>query len=196
VVGRTAVIILAAGGSERFGSPKQLARWQGQTFIERAVDTALTAAGVHSVTVVLGAEVEQSRALLKGRAVNIVINERWAEGQSTSMQAGLAALPDNVGAAVFMLVDLPGIPAGVITALIERHRQTLAPMVWPEFEGRRGNPLLFDRTLFPELMAIHGDTGGRPLIQAYRNVAERIPVKTPAILQDIDRPEDLEKAQL
>ena len=143
----------------------------------------------------MGAEIEQCQALLKGRPVNIVINERWVEGQSTSMQAGLAALPDNVGAAVFMLVDLPGITPDVITGVIERHRQTLAPMVWPEFEGRRGNPILFDRTLFPELMAIRGDTGGRPLIRAYRNVAERVPVKTPAILQDIDRPEDLEKAR-
>jgi molybdenum cofactor cytidylyltransferase len=191
VQGRTAVVILAAGGSSRFGSPKQLARWAGQTFIERAVTTALAAGGVHSVTVVLGAEVEQSRRLLQPFPVEVVVNPHWPEGQSSSMQAGLTVLPATVDSVIFLLVDLPLITPDIIEALIRRYRQTLAPIVWPEFAGQRGNPVLFDRTLFPQLSQIKGDTGGRPLLQAYQDQAERVVVTTPAVLQDVDRPEDV-----
>jgi molybdenum cofactor cytidylyltransferase len=191
---RSGLVVLAAGGSSRFGSPKQLARWQGQTFIERAVDTALAAAAGQPVVVVLGAEIEQSRALLKDKPIEIIINHRWGQGQSTSMQAGLAALPGHVGSAIFVLVDLPQLTPDVLTALIDRHRQTLAPIVWPEFEGQRGNPVLFDRALFPELKQIRGDTGGRALIKMYAAQAERVAVENPAVLQDFDRPEDLAEA--
>ena len=190
VQGRTAAVILAAGGSTRFGAPKQLARWHNKTFIEQVVDTALVSQA-RPVIVVLGAEIEQSRAVLARRPVRIVINEEWAQGQSTSMQAGLAALPANVNSAIFLLVDLPGIRAELIDMLIQRHRQTLAPIVWPEFEGRRGNPVLFDRSLFGELSQVRGDTGGRPLLLAYQDQAERVAIPDRAILQDIDRPEDL-----
>jgi len=190
VRGRTAAVLLAAGGSSRFGSPKQLARWGEQTFIERAVELALTCQA-SPVIVVLGAEVEQSRALLAGRPVKIVTNPNWARGQSSSMQAGLAALPGNVSSAVFLLVDLPGVSPHTIDALIERHRQTLAPLVWPEFEGKRGNPVLFDRALFADLQQVRGDTGGRPVLLAHKNRAERVAVDDAGILQDFDRPEDL-----
>lgn len=187
---RAAVVVLAAGGSTRFGSPKQLARWGDKTFIEQAVDTAL-ASWSGLVVVVLGAEVERSRAALGNRPVQVVINEAWTQGQSTSMQAGLTTLPDNIGCAIFMLVDLPGVTPDLINGLILRHRQTLAPLVWPEFEGRRGNPVLFDRRLFAELGEVSGDTGGKPVLLRYQTQAERIAVTDPAILQDIDRVEDL-----
>ncbi|MCB9101031.1 MAG: NTP transferase domain-containing protein [Anaerolineales bacterium] len=107
------------------------------------------------------------------------------------MQAGLAALPANVNSALFLLVDLPGVTPDVLNAVIERHRQTLAPLVWPEFAGRRGNPVLFDRTLFSELSHISGDTGGRPVLLAHQDQAERVIVTQPGIVQDVDRPEDL-----
>lgn len=188
---RPAAIVLAAGNSSRFGSPKQLARWGDQTFIERVVDVAL-ASTARPVIVVLGAEVSQSWVALGQRPVEVVVNEAWAEGQSTSMQAGLAALPSNIGSALFMLVDLPGVTPDVIEAVIQRHRETLAPIVWPEFRGKRGNPVLFDRTLFPDLMQVSGDTGGRPVLLAYKDRAERVAVDSEGVLLDFDRPEDLE----
>jgi molybdenum cofactor cytidylyltransferase len=190
VHGRTAAIILAAGASTRFGSPKQLARWGRQTFIERAVDTAL-ASQARPVFVVLGAEIERSQAALRGRPVQIIVNPDWAKGQSSSMKAGLAALPAGISSAVFLLVDLPGVTPDVIDALITAHRRSLAPLVWPEFEGQRGNPVLFDRALFPELMQVSGDTGGRPVLMAYQDQAERVTVNNQAVLLDYDRPEDL-----
>lgn len=187
---RAAAVILAAGGSTRFGSPKQLARWGDKTFIEHAVDTAL-ASQASQIIVVLGAEIEQCRAALGHRPVKVVINEAWVKGQSTSMQAGLAALPPNIGCALFLLVDLPGVSSDLINQLIQCHRETLAPIVWPEFEGKHGNPVLFDRALFPELRQVSGDTGGKPVLMRYKDQAERIVVKDRAILQDIDNIEDL-----
>jgi molybdenum cofactor cytidylyltransferase len=187
---RAAVVVLAAGGSTRFGSPKQLARWGDKTFIEQVVDTAL-ASWAGPIVVVLGAEVEGSRAALGNRPVQVVVNEAWAQGQSNSMQAGLSALPDNIGCVIFMLVDLPGVTPELINGLINRHRQTLALLVWPEFEGRRGNPVLFDRRLFAELKEVSGDTGGKPVLLRHQAQAERVAVADPAILQDIDRAEDL-----
>ena len=187
---RVAAVILAAGGSARFGSPKQLAYWRGKTFIEQAVDTAL-ASSARPVVVVLGAEVERCRATLADRPVEIVVNETWMEGQSTSMQAGLAALPANVGGAVFFLVDMPGVVPDLIDRLLQRHRETLAPLVWPEFEGRRGNPILFDRSLFSELRQVRGDTGGKPVLLRYQDRAEQVIVSDKSILQDVDRPEGL-----
>lgn len=192
---RVAAVILAAGGSTRFGSPKQLARWRDKTFIEQAVDTAL-ASSARPVVVVLGAEVERCRAALGGRPVEVVINKAWAEGQSTSMQAGLAALPANAGAVVFFLVDLPGTTPDLIDQLVQRHRETLAPLVWPEFEGRRGNPILFDRSLFTELRQVGGDTGGKPVLLRHKDRAERVIVSDKAILQDFDRAEDLEALEM
>ena len=188
VHGRAAAIILAAGGSTRYGSPKQLARWDEQTFIERVADVAL-ASSARPVVAVLGAEVERCRAALGRRPVQVVVNEHWAEGQSTSLRAGLAALPVNINAAVFLLVDQPGISSDVGDALIEHYRYTLAPVVWPEFEGRRGNPVLFDRALFSELNQVRGDTGGRPVLLAYQAQAGRVAVSNPAVLQDVDRAE-------
>lgn len=194
VQGRTAAVLLAAGNSSRFGSPKQLARWGGQTFIERVADAALNSQA-EPVVVVLGAEIEQSRAALAGRPVNIIINPDWAKGQSASLRAGLAALPPNINSVVFLLVDLPGITPNIIDALIARHRQTLAPLVWPEFEGRRGNPVLFDRSLFAKLAAISGDTGGKPVLMAHQDEAERVAVTDEAVVRDIDRLQDLENLE-
>jgi molybdenum cofactor cytidylyltransferase len=189
---RAAAVILAAGGSTRFGFPKQLARWGHKTFIEHVADVAL-ASQARPVIVVLGAEAEHCRAALADRPVYIVVNKDWAEGQSTSMRAGLAALPPDVGCALFLLVDLPGVTPEVINQLIQRHRQTLAPLIWPEFEGRRGNPVLFDHHLFAELGQIGGDIGGKPVLLAHQDQAERVNVAEAGILQDFDRPEDLDR---
>ncbi len=191
VQSRIAAVILAAGGSRRFGSPKQLTRWGEKTFLEHAVEVML-ASSVNSVVVVLGAEVEQSMALLAHQSVQIVINEQWAIGQSSSLQAGLAALPETVGAVLFLPIDMPGITPQLINAIIQRYRQTLAPVVWPEFEGQRGNPVLFDRTLFPELWQISGDTGGRAVLLAHQQQAERVAVTERAVLLDIDCPMELQ----
>jgi molybdenum cofactor cytidylyltransferase len=153
------------------------------------VDAAL-ASQADPVVVVLGHQADACRAVLGDRRVKIVVNSDWQQGQSTSVRAGLAALPGAISATLFPLVDQPGISAGIIDTLITRHRATLAPVVWPEYEGRRGNPVLFDRDLLAELANLTGDTGGRALLGAYADRAERVPVSDPGVLLDIDTPDD------
>jgi molybdenum cofactor cytidylyltransferase len=150
VRGRVAAVVLAAGGSKRFGRPKQLLSWEGDTLLGHVVDVAL-ASGAEPVVVVLGHQADACRAALGGRPVQVVVNPDWAQGQSTSVRAGLAALPANVSGALFPLVDQPGVTPDLTNALIKRHQATLAPVVWPEYQGRRGNPVLFDRDIFPHL---------------------------------------------
>jgi len=121
----------------------------------------------------------------------VVENRDWAAGQSTSMKAGLAALSTHIGAAVFLLADQPLVSAAVINAVIARHQQTLAPVVWPEFQGKRGNPVLFHRRLFAEMARVQGDTGAKPVLLAHRAEAEAVTVDDEAVLIDIDTPDDL-----
>jgi molybdenum cofactor cytidylyltransferase len=195
VRGRVAAVVLAAGGSKRFGRPKQLLSWEGGTLLGHVVDVAL-ASGAEPVVVVLGHQADACRAALGGRPVQVVFNPDWAQGQSTSVRAGLAALPANVSGALFPLVDQPGITPDLTNALIERHQATLAPVVWPEYQGRRGNPVLFDRDIFPHLVRLKGDTGGRPVLQAYAQHAERVPAPDLGVLFDIDTPDDYANARV
>ncbi|PWH16404.1 MAG: hypothetical protein DDG58_09595 [Ardenticatenia bacterium] len=189
-----AAVVLAAGGATRFGKLKQLLPWEGGTLLTRVVDTAL-ASSARPVVVVLGAQAEACRVALGERPVQVVINPAWAEGQSTSVQAALVTLPPHVDAALFLLADQPAVQSDTLEQLIARYRATRAPLVWPEWHGQRGNPVLFDRRLFPELRALHGDVGGRVVLQAHAAEAERVPVSDAGILIDIDTPDDYDKVR-
>lgn len=189
-VENTAAIILAAGASTRFGEPKILLNWRGKPLIRKAVEDALRG-GLSQVAVVVGAVVDPVFEILRGLPVNIIVNERWQEGQSASIQAGLAALRDNAGSAIFLLADQPAVFPELLRRLIERHAATLAPIVAPRVQGKRGNPVLFDRDLFAELQQIQGDTGGRVLMNRYG--LEYVDWDDPRLLLDIDTPEDYQK---
>ena len=205
VKSRVAVVVLAAGESRRFGRLKQLEPWGNGTLLTHTVEVAL-ASQARQVVVVLGCQAEACRAALSDastgsarqpqRRLSIVVNPDWAAGQSTSVRAGLAALEENAGGVIFHLADQPGITPAVIDALIERHACTLAPVAWPEYQGRRGNPVLFDRVAFLELGKLSGDVGGKPVLLAYAraNAAERVAVEEPGVLLDIDSPRDLPHA--
>ncbi len=195
VVSRVAVVVLAAGESRRFGQLKQLQPWGNGTLLTHAVDVAL-ASRARPVVVVLGCQADACRAALGDRPVTIVVNPDWAKGQSTSVRAGLAALPENIGAVLFHLGDQPGVTPAVMDTLMARHATTLAPVVWPEYRGRRGNPTLFDRIAFPQLRVLTGDMGGKPVLMTYAQsgTAERVVVAEPGVLLDIDFPQDLPQA--
>ncbi len=191
VENRVAAMVLAAGEGRRFGAPKQLAQWRGKSLLVHTVDTAL-ASGAHPVTVVLGAHAAAIRPELSQKSVTVVENPRWAQGMSTSLQAGLSALPENIAAVVVLLADQPAVRAETVAALIDRYRRTLAPLVIPVFEGKRGNPILLDRSLFAELAAVRGDVGARPVVRAHLSQAEMVSVPDAAILRDVDTPQDLD----
>ncbi len=192
---RVAAVILAAGAGRRFGGLKQLALWRGQPLLGHVIEAVL-ASQVREVVVVVGYEADRVSAFVRARwpKLRIVVNPNWPQGQSTSMQAGLQALSPESAAALFVLADQPRLSAGVINALIQRRRETLAPIIVPTYGGQRGNPVLFDRALFPELMAVTGDVGGRGLIQTYADQVAWLPLSAGAAPGDVDRLEDLVEA--
>jgi molybdenum cofactor cytidylyltransferase len=187
---QTAGIILAAGGSSRFGQPKIMLNWGGIPLIRKETETAL-AAGLNPVIVVLGAVIEPAIASLADLPVKIVINEQWQAGQGQSVGAGTAALPSSVGSVIFLLADQPQVTVEVLQALIRQHQQTLSPILAPIVNGKRLNPVLFDRVTFNDLQQVQGDKGGRSLFTHFD--VEFMPWHDSMLALDIDTPEDYQK---
>ena len=186
----TAGIILAAGGSTRFGQPKQLLEWKGQPFV-RAVAKIALAAGLSPVVVVTGANAEQIELAVSDLNVTVVRNREWKNGQASSIREGINILTDNsslrIGAAILLLVDQPQVTTSIIRALIEKHAEGLYPVVAPMVMDKRANPVLFDLATFPDLMTLEGDVGGRAIFHKYR--VEYLPWHDDRLLLDVDTPE-------
>lgn len=183
-----AAVILAAGGSTRFGAPKQLLPWQGRPLIAHVADMAWMA-GLSPVVVVVGAEAEQVTPALAGRDVLVLRNYRWHEGMSTSLSLGVAALPSSVEAAVFLPVDQPLVDVRFLRSLVAYWQQRNAGIVIPVGrEGQRGTPVLFARRFFAELAQLSGDIGGRALFAQYPDECAMMPVTDSNILTDVDTP--------
>jgi molybdenum cofactor cytidylyltransferase len=187
---RIAGIILAAGESLRFGQPKPLLLWRGESFIRHSIRAA-QGAGLSPVIVVGGKHMPQLRLACAGTGVELVYNPDWQAGQSTSIHAGLAHLPPETGAAVFLLADQPQAPAELVRSLVEIHASGLHPIVVPQADGQRSNPVLFDRITFPDLQALQGDVGGRVLFSKFP--IAWLPWHDPSILLDVDTPRDYER---
>lgn len=185
-----AAILLAAGGSQRFGQPKQLLLWKNEPLVRHVARQALSA-GLSPLIVVTGAASEAVGNALQDLPLQLVHNPGWAQGQSSSLRAGVAALPAACGCVTFLLADQPQIPAVLLRALVELHAATLAPLIAPQAGGRRANPALFDRAVFPDLLALEGDQGGRALFSRYP--AAWIPWLDDSILLDVDTPEEYER---
>ncbi len=181
-------IILAAGESSRFGQTKQLLDWRGEPFVRAVARTAL-ASGLAHVSVVVGADAERVVAAVQDLPVLIVPNENWRSGQSSSIRAGLAALPENIGSAIFLLADQPQMTIAVIRALENAHAAELFPIVAPlVMMEQRTNPVLFDRWTFPDLRSLQGDVGGRAIFSKYQ--VELMPWHDDSLMFDVDQPDD------
>ena len=163
---RIAGVVLAAGGSTRLGSPKQVLNWRGEPFVRHVVRAAKSA-GLEPVVVITGAEAEQVDLALINTEVKISHNSSWQLGQSSSVKVGLKNLPKNCGAVIFLLADQPQISVNLIRALVAEHTKQLPTVVGPIIDGERGNPVLFDRDTFQELAELTGDTGGRAIFYKY-----------------------------
>lgn len=187
-----AAIVLAAGGSARMGQPKQLLHIGDRPMV-RQVTEAVMAVGLAQVVVVTGANAEAVSAALADLPVDIVLNESWAEGMSGSIRAGLSALRSEIQAAMLVLGDQPALTPEVLEMLVARYQATRAHIIAPFYQGRRGNPVLFDRVMFSELLAVQGDRGGRLLVERHRDQVERVDLQDPAVIMDVDSPQDYER---
>jgi molybdenum cofactor cytidylyltransferase len=188
-----AAIVLAAGTSTRMGRQKLLLPIGGQPLIRRSVEAVL-AAGLDDAVVVLGEAAEAVGATLAGLPVRTVVNPHYAEGQSTSLRAGLDALRAETDAAVVALGDQPLPDPDVIRRLVGVFRATGRPIAVPVYRNSRGNPVLFAAALFGELRAVSGDQGGRGVIARDPARVAEVPVDAP-MPADIDTPAEYEAAR-
>jgi len=191
-----AAIVLAAGRSTRMGGPNKLLETiSGKPLVRIAAEQALSSRA-SPVVVVSGHERARVEAALAGLDVRLVHNPDYPQGLSTSVRAGLAALPPESEAAIVCLGDMPQVTSALIDRLIaafDPERNAL--VVLPTFDGKRGNPVLWSRRFFPELMALEGDVGARHLIGAYPEVVTEVPVENAAAMADIDTPDALRAAK-
>ncbi len=186
-------VVLAAGPSERFRSemPKQVQPFEGEALVRRITRQAL-ASRLGEVLVVVGFRSDLVRRPLVGLDVGVVENPAYASGQSTSVKAGLAAIDPEAAAAMFLPVDQPFLTTEVIDRLVEAWERTGGAIIVPVHEGRRGSPVVIDRSLFGELGQISGDEGGRQLFARHPTEIVEVPLSSQKPLRDIDTPEDLE----
>ena len=190
---RIAGVVLAAGGSTRFGEPKQLLDWFGKPLVRHAVDLAREG-GLAPVLAITGADHDSVADALGGAQARIVVNPAWASGQSTSVRAAVEALPDSVGGAVFLLVDQPLVTPDLIGKLLKTHQRSPAAIILPQVGNRAGNPVLFDRRVFDHLKELGGDIGGRALFKEFP--PKKIPWDDSRSQLDIDTPEDYQQIRL
>jgi molybdenum cofactor cytidylyltransferase len=186
-----AAVVLAAGLSRRMGQAKLLMPVGGRAIVRYVVESVL-AGGVDLVWVVTGPDVEPIEAALAGLEVQIAVNPAPEEGQASSLRAGIAALPASVDAVLIALGDQPSLAPSIIPALLAARRTSPKLIVAPRYRDGQGNPVLFKREIFPELLRLTGDQGARPIIQKEPARVEWVDLDLP-MPPDVDTLDDYEK---
>lgn len=195
----TAGIILAAGISERFGTPKQLVKIKGSYMIEHVIRASLDS-NLHRIFLVLG---HQQNRIYKAVAKNIkrfhnsrleiVSNRHYRQGMSSSIRAGLSSAGNAFGSVMFLLGDQPMVDSRLINLMLNRFYQSDKNICAPVYKGKRGNPTIFSSKFFNLLLRIEGDSGGRDIIMASPDDMLTIDTDSPACVYDIDTLSDLEE---
>jgi molybdenum cofactor cytidylyltransferase len=186
-------VVLAAGSGSRFGGGKLLAAWGAGVLLEGALAAAF-AAPVRSVTVVIGADAEAVAAAARSfdPRVLVVHAPDHAEGMGASLRTGIASLPPDAAGAFVFLGDMPRVPTAVLRRMAEAVAEGAAAAA-PVFEGRRGNPVLLSRALFPDLLALTGDAGARGVLQGLGERLALVESPDDGVLFDVDRVSDLSR---
>jgi molybdenum cofactor cytidylyltransferase len=181
-------IVLAAGASTRFGSPKQLVRVDGRPLLHAAVSRAVEVAG-HAVSVVLGANAADLAPLLRHSAASVVINRDWREGMASSIRAGVARLPGSCTGVMLVLADQAAVTAEDLRRLAAAWRRQPTYIVAAQYGTTLGAPAIFPSSMFRDLAELRGDRGAQTLFRRNPDRVVRVPMESAAI--DIDTPEDL-----
>ena len=187
------VVILAAGRSARMGKPKMLQRVEGRPMLEKVLEV-FRHARVDEVVVVLGADAERIKKGIRFGGERIVLNTEYPSGMSSSLRLGLAAAGPRADAVIIALGDQPFLSPLTVDRLVERYLGEKAPVVVPVHDGVRGNPVLFARSAFPDIMQVRGDVGAKSVVGAYGDRVLEVPVEDGGVLFDIDTPADYERA--
>jgi molybdenum cofactor cytidylyltransferase len=185
----TALIILAAGESSRLGKPKQNLVFEGQTLLQRAVESG-KGSGCETIIVVLGAN---SDKITPVPGTTTLYNADWKEGMASSIRAAIAEINNDasIDKAIIMLCDQPFVNAALLNTLINKQIETSKPIVACAYGGTTGVPVLFARSLFGELLKLQGREGAKKILKDHANDVVTIVFEKGGI--DIDTPEDYEK---
>lgn len=187
-----AAILLAAGTSSRMGQNKLLIEVEeGRPIVAHVADAAIEA-GLKPVIVVSGHEADLVHRALEGRAVTFAHNPNYRDGLAGSLKTGLAALPADVDGALICLGDMPGVSANHIGRIVSAFDpEQGAAICVPTWQEKRGNPVLFARSFFADMMALSGDVGARGLIAANPGSVREVPMDDDAVVTDLDTANDV-----
>jgi len=174
------------------GVVKQLLPLAGRSLLETVLDN-LRRSAVDEVVLVLGFSSDAIRRQTTLDSVKVVVNEEYRQGMATSLRAGLSAVSPQADAVVVILADQPFVRPETINRLISEYRSHNPPIAIPLYRGSRGNPVLIDRSVFPELMRLSGDVGCRTIFGNYAAAILNVAVDDPGILFDLDTQADLDK---
>jgi molybdenum cofactor cytidylyltransferase len=190
---KVAAVVLAAGGSTRFGQPKQLAIFRGEPFVRRIV-AAANDAGSAPIVVVVGADAAQITSALAGLSVSIAEHPNWSNGLGSSIAVGVehaANIAADLDAVLLLTCDQPFVNAAALRQLVQLHLETGKPIVASAYAGTLGIPALFNRSCFVDLLQLKGDSGAKEIILRRRH--DVAPFNFPAAAIDIDTAADYEK---
>jgi molybdenum cofactor cytidylyltransferase len=191
-VPRVAAVVLAAGMSTRMGSNKLLAQIDGESMVRRVI-ISIEASAARPIVVVTGHDHELIGAALADTGAEIVHNPAYRDGLSTSLRKGIGAVASCDGA-IILLADMPAISSLVIDRMIAAYELKKRGVICvATYQGRRGNPVLFDRAFFPELQTTSGDIGAREIVQKHRPLVCEVDMDDDGPLTDLDTPEDVEQ---
>ncbi|MDA4121466.1 MAG: nucleotidyltransferase family protein [Thaumarchaeota archaeon] len=192
-LGLIVAVVLAAGLSSRMGRPKQTLPIRGKSMLQKVLEV-FRKSRVDGVVVVLGAREREVRNKVEFKDEKVVYNPRYAEGMSGSLKLGLAEAGPWAEAVIVALGDQPYLSPSTVNRLIKAYSDSEAPVVVPVYKGRRGNPVLFDRRTFSQIMSITGDEGAKSVIKQNKNAVLEVTVEDEGVQTDIDTPDDYRKA--
>lgn len=179
--------MLAAGGSERLGVPKQLLEWQAKPMISFILDLLINI-GFYSIIVVIGANSNAIKQSIGRKNIKFISNPFWQKGIGTSIKAGIKATPKNVNAAIIFVVDQPYLNTNLINKLIEVYIDEKVQIVAPFVNGIQTNPVLFDRSVFNALMKLNDGEGAKNILKTYQ--LKLLKWEDKKLLIDVDTIED------
>lgn len=174
------------------GAVKPLVRVGGAAMLTRVLST-LRASCVNDVVLVLGHSAELIQEAIPLQGVKVVINDAWRSGMASSIRTGLSKLSADAEAALIVLADQPFLQAQTIDLLIDEFRNKRPQIIVPLYNGMRGNPVLLNRSIFPEVESLAGDVGFRVLFGLHAGGILQIPVDDAGVLIDLDTAADVEQ---
>ncbi len=192
---KIAGVILAAGSASRMGETKQLLLFKGRPMIEHVINNARQS-NLYEIIVVLGHDTDKIQQVIDFSGTKKVTNNEYLQGQSTSIIQGVKTISPICDAAMFLLADQPFITSNIINNIINAFEASQKSIIIPYYKKNRGNPVIFERALFPDLNLLSGDTGPRVLFNKFKNSIFKVPLydkNDKAILIDIDTKDDYQK---